>query len=221
MTKNCSRVLTCALVLSLLIHLIFAAFIKPIRSVEAAQEQRASRVRIIVIHTPPPPTPTPQPTHPPKTATHATSNTHPHIAAPTIHTHTDRGPSEPPNQRIISDATPGADGPIETALPPGTPEPTATPKPACSVPNVPATTINVVSPAVPEQLGSDVDAQAQVRVTLQPSGAVDAVEIYRSAGNALLDREALRAARQSTYRAEVRDCVPIRGDYLFTVDFKG
>ena len=81
--------------------------------------------------------------------------------------------------------------------------------------------MTVVSPSVPDEVGTDVDAQAQVRVTLDPSGAVAAVDIYRSAGNALLDREALRAARQSTYRAEIRDCVSVRGEYLFTVDFRG
>jgi TonB family protein len=220
MTKNCSRVLTSALALSLLIHLIFAAVIKPIRSVEAASEQEASRVRIVVIHTPPPATPTPQPTHPPKAQSHPQNNRRSQIKAPRARAHSDRGPSEPRVPESISNVTPGPDVPVPSAAP-GTPEPTPTPKPACSVPNVPATTVTVISPTVPDELGNNLDAQAQVRVTLQPSGAVEAVEIYRTAGNALLDHEAMRAARQSTYRAEIRDCVPIRGDYLFTVDFKG
>jgi hypothetical protein len=35
----------------------------------------------------------------------------------------------------------------------------------------------------------------------------------------LLDQAALRAARASTYRAEIRDCVSVGGSYLFAVDF--
>lgn len=219
MTKTCSRVLTIALALSLFIHLVFAAVVRPIRSVEAAPEQIPTRFHIVVIHTPPPPTPTPAPTKPPN----KTSPQHPtrtHFQPPKVASYNDRGPSQPHVNGIVSNATPG---PIATAIAsamPGTPEPTPTPKPACSVPNVAATTVSVVSPSVPDEVGSDVDAQAQVRVTLQPDGSVEAAQIYRTTGNGLLDREAMRAARASTYRAEIRDCVAVRGDYLFTVDFK-
>lgn len=220
MTKTCSRVLTVALALSLFIHLVFAAVIRPIHSVEAAPEQTPAPVRIIVIHTPPPPTPAPTPTpskqSPPQRRTPA------HFQPPRVTSYNDnnRGPSEPLPNGIVSNATPGPAASALASATPGTPEPTPTPKPACSVPNVPATTVSVVSPSVPDEVGTDVDAQAQVRVSLQPDGSVEAVQIYRSTGNGLLDREAMRAARGSTYRAEIRDCIAVRGDYLFTVDFK-
>jgi periplasmic protein TonB len=220
MTNFCRRFLICALVLSLLIHLVAAAVIRPIHSVEAAPEQQPMRIHIIVIHTPPPPTPTPAPTHPPKTPSHPRAPIHPRPATPTVVSRNGKGPSEPVFHGPPDNGTPGPAINIASAQP-GSPVPTGTPKPACSVPNAPAAAVSVVSPSVPDELGTDVNAQAQVRVTLTPSGGVESAGIYHSAGNALLDREALRAARQSTYRAEVRDCVPVRGDYLFTVDFAG
>ena len=220
MTKTCSRVLVCALAFSLVIHLLFAAVIRPIGSVEAATEQRPVPLHIIVIHTPPPPAPTPKPSRAPKTESLQRAQTQlPRRVVPHVPFRNDRGHSDPLPKGIVALGTPGPVG-AEPSASPGTPEATPTPKPACSFPNAPAATVNVVSPSIPDELGADVNAEAQVRVTLQPTGAVDGVAIYRSAGNALLDHEALRAARQSTYRAEIRDCSPVRGDYLFTVDFK-
>ncbi|MBV8638177.1 MAG: TonB family protein [Candidatus Eremiobacteraeota bacterium] len=193
--------------------------IRPIHSVEAAPEQQPSQIHIIVIHTPPPPTPTPAATKPPSAKSPPQNRLQTDFAPPRVDSHGARGPSEPALRGIASDATPEPVGPVASTAP-ETLEPTPTPKPACSVPNASAATINVVSPSVPDEAGTDVDAQAQVRVTLQPDGTVEAVQIYRTAGNVLLDREALRAARESTYRAEIRNCIAVRGDYLFTVDFK-
>lgn len=219
MKKNGDRILSCALALSLLVHLIFAAVFRPIRTVEA-HEEVPTTVRIAHIQTPPPPTPTPRPTATPKTKTTQTATQKQlHPTPPKTNTRTGSGPTQPKASPgpAGGDVEPGAPAP---SAPPGTPEPTATPKPACSVPNAPATTVDVVTPSVPESAGDIGDVQAQVRVTLEPSGAVENVEMYRSAGNPVLDREALRAARQSTYRAEIRECAPVRGQYLFTVDFK-
>lgn len=215
--KNGNRILTCALALSLAVHVLFAIVFRPIRAIEAHPEQTPLPIVVTVIHTPPPPTPTPAPTVPPTSPPKPTVAAQPVHLPRTINKPDALGSSEPA-------ATPGpAAGPVGPPGPPvatGSPEPTATPKPACSVPNVPASAVDVVAPTIPESADYVGEAQAQVRVTLQPTGAVEAVAIYRTAGNPALNREALRVARQSTYRAEIRNCVAVAGDYLFTVDFK-
>jgi TonB family protein len=217
MKKNGNRILTYALALSLVIHFIFAAICRPIRTVEA-HEETPTTVRIAHIQTPPPPTP--RPTRPPKAPQKPASPIHEsHPNPPKTSATSGPGPTEAKASPGPADASPQP-GPPAPSASPGTPEPTPTPKPACSLPNAPATTIDVVTPTVPESAGDVGDVQAQVRVTLQPSGSVESVEVYRTAGNPVLDREALRAARQSTYRAEIRDCIAVRGQYLFTVDFK-
>lgn len=215
--KNGNRILTCALALSLAVHAIFAFVFRPIRSVDAHPEQTPMPIRVFIIHTPPPPTPTPAPTVAPKTRPRHTVAVIPVHVPHTINRPGPRASSEPIAVPGPSDAP---YMPPQTPGPTGSPETTATPKPACSAPNVPASAVNVVSPSIPQSADYVGESQAQVRVTLQPSGAIQAVEIYRTAGNRMLDNEALRAARQSTYRAEIRDCVAVAGEYLFTVDFK-
>jgi TonB family protein len=215
MIKNGNRILGCALVLSLIVHAIFAHFVHPMPSVNAA-EHVPPYIRIVHMFTPPPPTPTPPP--PKVVALKRPSAKLPsRITPPKTISNNHTGPISPP-------ATPGVapTGDLGTAgpsAPPGTPEPTPTPKPACSVPNAPAATVNVMPPSVPEDVEVSGTIHAAVEVTLSPDGGVKDAQIYRSAGNPQLDREALRAARLSTYRAEVRDCVSIGGRYLFNVDF--
>jgi TonB family protein len=60
---------------------------------------------------------------------------------------------------------------------------------------------------------------ASVQVNLSATGAVLSATIAKSTGNAALDQAALLAAKQSTYKPEIKDCVPVAGAYLYRVDF--
>jgi TonB family protein len=209
MKYRSDRIIAWAIAVSLAVHLVLAFAVRNVQPVQAHEEPTPSPVHIVIIP-PPTPKPTPQPHVPPATPTKPTTNTRPHVHAPVIND--PRGPSGiGPN---IGRVDPGPTG---DPSPPG-PQVTDLPKPACSNPNAPAATVNVMSPTTPEDATGEV-GMAQIRVTLTPSGAVSAAELFRSAGNMLLDRAAIAAARQTTYRAAVRDCISVGGSYLFTVNF--
>jgi TonB family protein len=59
----------------------------------------------------------------------------------------------------------------------------------------------------------------QVKVTLDSKGNVTDVSVYKSAGAAVLDQAALKAAKQTAYTPEIVDCVPTGGSYIFRADF--
>jgi TonB family protein len=84
-----------------------------------------------------------------------------------------------------------------------------------------AVATNKVEPDYPEMARQQgAVGTATIRVSLAPSGAVTGASVYKSSGNAQLDTSALRAARSSSYRAEIRDCEPVAGDYLFVATFE-
>jgi TonB family protein len=58
-----------------------------------------------------------------------------------------------------------------------------------------------------------------VEVTVSPSGALTDANVYKSSGNSAIDREALRAAHQSTYAPKLVNCSPTSGQYLFRAEF--
>ncbi len=58
-----------------------------------------------------------------------------------------------------------------------------------------------------------------VRVDLDASGRLTGAATTASSGNRWLDAAALESARQSTYRAEIRDCHAIGGSYFVSVGF--
>lgn len=219
MKRRSNRILTYALALSLAIHLVFAFVFRNVRPVEA-HEEPIRHITITEIHTPPPPMPTPtpappkpqppiKPSHPIAHPPHVTSSSNPHvIAAEPVPTPGNATPGPD-----VTDAPPS--GPVSSPAP----TPTPTPKPLCAVPNVAARAVNVMNASIPDGVSSG-DVTARVRVTLEANGSVANVSIYQSAGNMLLDRAAMLAARQSTYRAEIRNCMPVGGDYLFTVNFQ-
>jgi protein TonB len=99
------------------------------------------------------------------------------------------------------------------------PAPTPTP-PHCALPHKDATTTRPVEPDYPDlarQQGAV--GTVQVKVSLSPTGSVVSTSVYKSSGNALLDKAALSAARASSYAPEVEDCAPVAGTYLFRADF--
>ena len=91
---------------------------------------------------------------------------------------------------------------------------------SCAVPVAPA----ALTAAAPADLpaiaaGQNVTGITAVRIVLDPGGRLTQQSVLASSGNRWLDRAAIAAARQSSYRAEVRDCAPVGGTYAFVVDF--
>lgn len=89
---------------------------------------------------------------------------------------------------------------------------------SCARPNVEAGVLTPQAPDMPRGLNRAVSAQAVV--TIAPSGRVAATRLLHSSGNTAIDAAVLSAARHSTYRAKVVDCVAVQGSYVFRADFK-
>ena len=210
-----NRVLLWAFGLSILAHVAFAVVAR-MPHAEAAPEQAPTHVTIARVVPPtPPPTPTPPQQHPhPAHAAQPNAMPRVHIVQPHLSDHP--GPASSSGPAVV--ATSGTDQPGDpNAVATGSPAP---PRPACSVPNAPAHTINAAMPETPDGIAG-LPATAQVQVTLDAAGRVTDVRIYRSANDQQLDRAALVAARTSTYAPALVECLPAGGTYLFTVEFQG
>ncbi len=212
--------LAMALALSLTAHFILAAFVH-VRPVEASMG-RPTPVVITHIFVYPKPKPTPyvqpQPhrefvaqnlpsVHHSEQRTHVTQR--PHGAGPAVPPSSTGEPNAPGNTGKTGDG--GTSGPLTT--------PAETAGPACSDPNAEARTLVAIAPdsATGEIMGSSVTAM--IKVDLDTDGHVTGVSVYASTGSLELDEAAMRAARESTYAPETRDCRPVAGSYLFKVEF--
>ncbi len=218
MKVRANRLLVSALGLSACVHFAFAIAVRPMPAIAAHEERPPTHIYIIKRQPPPAPKPTPPPPMKPQVAVHAarahkTAPFHPRLIA------TKNRPDAPTESPVVAKAPLSeglsAPGPAASAAPAAT----AIPKPSCSTPFAPAVATDPVSATVPDGFEGE-SAVAQVRVTLDAAGNVTDAAIYRSAGNVLLDRSALAAAKLSRYRAEIRDCEPAGGSYLFTVEFQ-
>ena len=92
----------------------------------------------------------------------------------------------------------------------------------CAAPRLPATVAYddiAEYPAIARV--AHVTGTSDVRVDLDATGRLERASLYRSSGNASLDRAALAAARNETYAPEVRDCSRVGGAYVLEVDFDG
>jgi TonB family protein len=90
---------------------------------------------------------------------------------------------------------------------------------ACTQPSAPPHTINRAAPemsALAEQQG--IHGFVSVLVTLDAQGGVTDAAIDQSR-SPLFNREALQAARRSTYAPEVVNCVPVGGTYVTLTQF--
>ncbi len=58
-----------------------------------------------------------------------------------------------------------------------------------------------------------------IDVTVGASGAVQNIVLYKSSGNDAIDRSAMVASRESTYKPKIVNCVPTTGDYIFRAEF--
>jgi len=177
--------------------------------------------------TPPPPTPPPKQTPPPITSTQPPPQVKLKVEPPK--TKSVGADSSSENQYVApkngsENGNPNgtvATGPPAPTAGPATAPPAPTPTPrSCAQPNLGATTTQAVPPDYPDiarQQGAA--GSTLVRVTLDAQGHVLAASIYKSSGNMALDNSAMQAAKASRYRAEVVDCVPTGGQYIFHADF--
>ncbi len=91
---------------------------------------------------------------------------------------------------------------------------------ACAAPFVSAAVTAAAAAELPAiAAGQHVTGITEVRIVLDRGGRLTAQAVLASSGNGWLDREALAAARQSSYRAEIRECAPVGGAYALIVDF--
>ena len=236
-----------AFVISLALHAIALPFLH-LRGAnrDKAEVEKVSVTKKIkvVVPTPPPPTPTPPPpTPPPKSTPPPVKQTNPPpvkklvVTPPKTTSVSKTGPSEhryvkPPagdeNGVPQGNAATGAPAPVATGVPKApaptpVPTPTPTPKPQCAVPNAQAairgTAVEPDYPDIARQQGAV--GTTSVKVTLDPTGSVTDVSVYKSAGNAALDQAALKAARATAYTPDIVGCVKTAGSYIFEADFTG
>lgn len=92
----------------------------------------------------------------------------------------------------------------------------------CETPNVSAGTIYGATPETPSVARvMHLTGTTYVQVDLEADGSIANTSVSKSSGTPLLDRAALQAARESTFRPEIRGCAPVAGSYIFVVDFPG
>jgi TonB family protein len=109
--------------------------------------------------------------------------------------------------------------PVQTAAPaPPTPEPTK--PPSCANPNVEATTTNAVAPDTPpiaQQQG--ITGVVNVVIELDANSKIVGTPTIQSSPSQLLNAAAIKAAEESTFRTEIKNCQPVASKYLFAVEF--
>ena len=90
----------------------------------------------------------------------------------------------------------------------------------CALPSALAAVTGIAPVEVPAIAAEQhVTGITEVRIALDARGSLTGTSVLSSSGNRWLDGAALRTARLSTYRAEVRNCARIGGAYAFIVDF--
>ena len=93
--------------------------------------------------------------------------------------------------------------------------------PSCTERNSPARMLQAEEPGYPTAaIPTRASGIVHVIVTLDDHSRVIWTQIAQST-NSVFDDEAIRVARLSTYRAEIRDCRPVAARYIFTVEFTG
>lgn len=205
-----------------MLHLAVALAVR-VHPVEAAPEQSPRKIDVIhIVSTPTPPPPklqTPPPLQPQPARRRAQRPPALSHLSLTHGTRTVAFATAAPGIDVVG---PGVDPipPVEPTAQPASVNPTAPPTPACTAPDVPARTIEAVTPEAPQSaLQEGVTGVADVRVDLAANGDVLAVSIYRSSGSLALDQAALRAARSSRYAAALQECRPAAGSYIFKAEF--
>ncbi len=88
---------------------------------------------------------------------------------------------------------------------------------ACAKPNVDAAVTSPAEPKPPH--GLRFGGSATVAVTIAPNGNVVHTSIWKSSGNAQIDRSVADAAAHSKYSPKLVNCNPVEGNYLFKAEF--
>jgi len=177
---------------------------------------------IDIEHYQPTPTPTPAPT--PRIITTAVPHEQQTQSPDT------RPPVQPPHQ-TSGDHTPKHRTSTDIAIPTGPPvvshatalqsvAPAASPTDAPPEQIVDTEFIRKATPDYPEiAKDENVEGTVTVRVTIGPDGQVEAAVVAQSSGSTQLDDAALKAARDSVYRAPLLDGHPTTRDYLIVYSF--
>lgn len=213
--KRSNRFLAWALAISLALHAIVILLAQNVKTSEAQPMETPPPITITrtPAPTPTPVPPTPQPiVQPHRVEPRAAAIKVVKLAKPTmpgkdVAVEPPVIPGPPDNGNGIGDATAG-------------PDITAPPGPSCAQPDTAARTTTTITPDVPDSSDFSGATSAQVKVTLSDTGAVTAVSVLQSTGDIQLDAAAERAARESSYSPETRDCQAVGGDYIFRVDFE-
>lgn len=90
---------------------------------------------------------------------------------------------------------------------------------ACKNPNAPPQALNPAAPDLPQSEMPTHKVSAVVAVKVGADGKAHGLTIYKSSGNANVDRAVLVAAEKSTYTPRLVNCEPHSGVYLFKADF--
>lgn len=224
-----------AFVISLAIHFLILPLV--IRyNPSHAEEKEAEKVSLskkvkVIVPTPPPPTPPPTP--PPKQTPPPVKQTNPppqpKLKVNVVKTTSKSSSGATEKQYTVKQgtesgvpqgvATSGNGKAVAAATP--EPTPTPTPRPQCAVPNKDATTIQTVEADTPEMAKEQgITGIVEVEVDLDATGHVTGTSVIKTP-SAILNSEALKVARQSTYSPKLEDCKPVAGQYRFVVDFSG
>jgi len=91
---------------------------------------------------------------------------------------------------------------------------------SCPSADRPASILRSATPEIPPLAKLEgASGDALVRVDLRPDGKLESATIAQSSGNVVLDREALRVARETEYGSSVESCHALSGSYLYRVSF--
>ena len=215
------------IIVSGIVHFVIGAWgesVVPHFKEEATPPPQKVTVQTL-IKPPPKPTPTPPPT-PTPTPPPPLKNTPPPVSLKlhVVQSHSTDTSNNGPVEQAYTPPPVGNQNGVPTAVPtvaPTSAPATAAPTPAGPVEATDADFIHKVQPEYPELAQQEnIQGDVTVRITIGPQGQVMNVSIASSSGNPLLDISALKAARESTFKAPMVNGVPTQRDYLIIYTFR-
>ena len=225
--KYALTILSIAFILiSGLIHLAIGAWgesVIPHFKEEATPPPQKVTVQTL-IKPPPKPTPTPPPT-PTPTPPPPLKNTPPpvNLKLHVVQSHSNDTSNSGPAEQAYTPPPVGNENGVPTTVPTAEPTQAATAPPAPTGPIeiTDSEFVHKVQPDYPSMASDQgIQGDVTVRITIGAEGQVVTVSIASSSGNALLDQAALKAARESTFKAPIVNGVPTQRDYLIIYNFR-
>ena len=127
------------------------------------------------------------------------------------------------NSRLTPEQRIDALAPFAAVLASAAPSPPPSESGACAQPNVNASVVDPVQPYYPVVQQKPTVGTVLVKVTLSDAGATQSVSLYhetlKGPASADLVRVSILAAAATKYIAEIKDCRPIGGGYIFRSDY--